>query len=74
MSQPTQQKDKMWTFPETVPARADLVSAELVEKGIKLQHIRGTDCAADYLKANGIGIDVAIRVLSRPSKRRKYIH
>lgn len=72
MSQPTQNKDEVWTFPEAVPARTDLVSAELVEKGIELQFVRGTDYAAEYLKSNGIGMDVAMRVLSRPSKRRKY--
>ena len=71
MGQSTPPKDQGWTFPEAVPARVDAVSAELVEKGIELQHVRGTDCAAEYLKANGIGMDVAMRVLARPSKRRK---
>lgn len=72
MGQPTQPNDQAWTFPAAVPARADMVSAELVEKGIELQNVRGTDCAAEFLKTNGIGMEVAMRVLSRPSKRRKF--
>jgi hypothetical protein len=72
MSEPTQQKDEVWTFPEAVPARGDLVTAELVKKGIELQDSHGTDFAAEYLKANGIAMDVAMRVLSRRSQRRKF--
>jgi hypothetical protein len=53
------------------PSRRDLATATVVEIGIATQNIRGTDRAAEYLKAQGIGLDTAIRVLSRPQQRRK---
>lgn len=57
-------------FAEMTRARPDLVSAELVEKGIALQEIRGTPYAAEFLKSHWISFGVALRVLSRPSQRR----
>lgn len=72
MSQPEQREREMWTFPTTTPTRVDSSSADLVEQGVKLQDIRGTDCAAEYLKTNGIEMEVAMRVLARPSERRRH--
>lgn len=71
MRNPKQQETEKWTFSRTLPSRLDLNSADLVEQGVKLQGTKGTDCAAEFLKTNGIGVDVAIRVLARPSARRK---
>jgi hypothetical protein len=61
-----------WSFPDATPSRSDLATAELVDMGISLQHVYGTDYAAGYLRFNRIGMDVAVRVLAHPSERRKY--
>ena len=61
----------MWTFPEAALSRRDLVKATLVEIGIAMQDMKGTDQAAEYLKSQGIALDIAVRVLSRPLQRRK---
>ena len=55
----------------TPQSRRDLLRATLVEIGIAMQDTRGTDAAAEYLKSQGIDLEVAVRVLSRPLKRRK---
>lgn len=51
--------------------RHDLASEKAVEIGIRLQDILGTSDAANFLKNNVIGLDVALRVLLRPELRRK---
>jgi len=70
MSRRNQQQDAKGIFPEIPRARADMASAELVEKGIALQEIRGTPYAAIFLKSQWISLDVALRVLSRRSLHR----
>jgi hypothetical protein len=42
-----------------------------VDLGISLQERFGAEYAAAFLKQNGISIEVAIRVLSRPAERRR---
>lgn len=61
----------MQKIPEPLPSRRDLVRATLIEIGIATQEIRGTDRAAEYLKSQGIDLDIAVRVLSRPMQRRR---
>lgn len=61
----------MWAFPEPALSRRNLAKATLVEIGIAMQDREGTDQAAEYLKSQGIEIDIAVRVLSRPLHRRK---
>ena len=61
----------MWTFPEPALSRRNLVKATLVEIGIAMQDMQGTDQAAEYLKSQGIEFDIAVRVLARPLQRRK---
>lgn len=68
-----QKLDTVWSFPETIPSRRNQVCANHVEIGIAMQGIHGTDQAAEYLKAQGITIDVAIRVLAHRGQRRKVI-
>ncbi len=50
--------------------RRDRASAEIVEKGIALQKVLGTQAAADFLRRKLIGMEVTARVLLRPSERR----
>lgn len=64
--------DAKGVFPEVTRTRHDLNSAELVEKGIALQEVCGTTYAARYLQSQWIGINVALRVLARPTQRRRY--
>lgn len=51
--------------------RLDTVSEQAVEVGIRLQDLLGTSDAAKFLKNNVIHIDVALRVLRYPEKRRR---
>ncbi len=51
--------------------RQDVETARIVNQGIMFQERAGTDCAAAYLKNLGISLDVALRVLARPTDRRK---
>lgn len=51
--------------------RHDVASEKAVEIGIRLQDVLGTSDAANFLKNNVIGIEVALRVLLRPELRRK---
>jgi hypothetical protein len=51
--------------------RRDFLSAHIVETGIMLQKEYGTEHAAAFLKDNFIHLDVAMRVLLRPSERRR---
>jgi hypothetical protein len=52
-------------------ARRDFLSAHIVEVGILLQEQFGVEHAAAFLKDNFIHLDVAMRVLLRPSERRR---
>lgn len=51
--------------------RHDYRSARIVDVGISLQGRFGANYAAAFLKENGINVEVALRVLSNPEKRRK---
>ena len=51
--------------------RHDTVSEQTVEVGIRLQDLLGTSDAAKFLKNNVIHIEVALRVLLHPEKRRR---
>ncbi len=53
-------------------SRKDFISAQLVEVGIVIQTIHGTNSAAAYLHSKKVAIDVAMRVLSQPLKRRTW--
>ena len=70
-SVPASAPDQMWMFPDSIASRRDLVRATLVEIGIATQGVRGTDRAAEYLQSQGIPLEIAVRVLSRPLQRRK---
>jgi len=59
------------TFPPTRFVRRDFLSAHIVEVGILLQEQFGVEHAAAFLKDNFIHLDVAMRVLLRPSERRR---
>jgi hypothetical protein len=50
--------------------RPDIKSAKKVEQGIAVQQVLDTHAAALYLRARGIGFEVALRVLTRPARRR----
>ena len=51
--------------------RHDQVTAQAVEIGIRLQPILGIRDAASFLKNNVVAIDVALRVLLYPQRRRQ---
>jgi hypothetical protein len=53
--------------------RRDFLSAHIVETGLTLQTQFGTEHAASFLKNNFIHLDVAMRVLLRPSERRRML-
>jgi hypothetical protein len=50
--------------------RPDRASAVKVDLAIAVQESQGTRAAANYLKEAGIAFPVALRVLTRPSRRR----
>jgi hypothetical protein len=52
--------------------RRDFLSAHIVEVGLLLQDQFGVEHAAAFLKDNFIHLDVAMRVLLRPSERRRH--
>lgn len=52
--------------------RKDFISAQLVEIGIVIQIIQGTHDAAEYMKSKRVDLDVALRVLTYPQKRRTW--
>jgi hypothetical protein len=52
--------------------RRNRATAEIIEKGIALQENRGTRHAAEYFRQKMIGLDLASRVLLRPTERRDY--
>lgn len=53
--------------------RRDFVTAALIEQGIALQSQAGTRYAAVFLDYKGVPVDIALRVLLRPSERRKIL-
>ena len=50
--------------------RSDTASAQTVDIGIHLQDVLGTRDAAEFLQSNSINIDIALRALLQPAKRR----
>lgn len=58
--------------PRPLVARLDWTSARLVEEGLKLQPLHGTRYAADFMKSRMIDMEVALRVLLDPARRRIY--
>lgn len=59
-------------FVLTDPARRDIARAYAVEIAISIAGLVGTRQAAAFLKKHMVDIDVALRVLLRPSERRNY--
>ena len=59
-------------MPPTRFVRRDFLSAHIVEVGLLLQEQFGVEHAAAFLKDNFIHLDVAMRVLLRPSERRRH--
>ena len=53
--------------------RQDWTSARFVEEGITIQVVYGTRYAAAFLKNRMIDIDVALRVLLSPARRRNHV-
>lgn len=51
--------------------RPDHKSAKKVEQGLAVQQVLDTHAAALYLRSRGIAFEVALRVLTRPSRRRR---
>lgn len=58
-------------LPETVTSRPDTDTATSVELAIMLQQTAGTKRATEFMKERYVPVDVAMRVLLRPSERRK---
>ena len=52
-------------------ARSDLFTSRLIDQALGLQICFGTKCAAEFLRDNGVDIDVVMRILTRPDLRRK---
>lgn len=51
--------------------RPDHKSAKKVEQALAVQQVLDTHAAALYLRSRGIDFAVALRVLTRPSRRRR---
>jgi hypothetical protein len=56
------------------PARTDWNTARFVKEGILMQDSHGTGYAATFLKNRLVHIEVALRVLLNPEKRRDFDH
>lgn len=68
----TQHNEEAWDFPAASPTRPDWHTARFVKQGIRMQQTHGTGYAAAFLKTRRVDIDVALRVLLQPSRRRNY--
>ena len=51
--------------------RTDRLSAILIDAVVRNYRSQGVRCAADALARNGIALEVALRVLTRPWQRRR---
>lgn len=51
--------------------RPDIKTAKKVEQAIAVQQVLDTHAAALYLRSRGIDFAVALRVLTRPARRRR---
>jgi hypothetical protein len=72
MHRPAQHLSQTSALPPTKLSRKDYISAQLVEIGIVIQALQGTEHAAQYLRSKKVDIDVVLRVLSQPSERRTW--
>jgi len=72
MSTQEQLANSMPPMTPTKFVRRDFLSAHIVEVGLLLQDQFGVEHAAAFLKDNFIHLDVAMRVLLRPSERRRH--
>jgi hypothetical protein len=54
--------------------RRDYVSAQLIEIGIVIQALQGTDYAVNYLASRNVSRDIIRRVLLCPEARRMHHH
>ncbi len=52
--------------------RPDSTTAQVVESGIALQETRGRVIAVAFLFERGVNSNVIVRVLTEPSRRRRY--
>jgi len=68
----TQSNEESWDFPASTPTRPDWHTARFVKQGIRMQSIHGTGYAASFLRNRRVDIDVALRVLLQPTRRRNY--
>jgi hypothetical protein len=68
----THRNEDSWDFPASTPTRPDWHTARFVKQGIRMQQLHGTGYAANFLKNRRVDIDVALRVLLQPSRRRNY--
>ena len=66
------QTDEINTFRVMSARRLDWLKARVIEEGISLQCVHGTDFAASYLKSKKVDLEVALRVLAHPHDRRHY--
>lgn len=64
--------DEINTFRVMSARRLDWINARVIEEGISMQGVHGTDHAASYLKSKKVDIEVALRVLAHPHERRHY--
>jgi hypothetical protein len=53
-----------------ITTRHDAVTAQKVEVGIIFQAMLGPSDAKDYMLNNGVPLEVALRVLNQPQRRR----
>lgn len=53
-----------------ISSRRDIVKLYAVELAINLKEVKGTQVAAAYLKRHDVGLEIALRTLLRPTKRR----
>ncbi|HEY0062357.1 MAG TPA: hypothetical protein VGC21_09570 [Telluria sp.] len=51
--------------------RPDFRTAKQVEQAIEVQQVLDTHAAALYLRKRGVDLEVALRVLTRPQRRRR---
>ena len=51
--------------------RPDHKTAKKIEQAINVQAVLDTQAAAHYLRSRGIDFAVALRVLTRPARRRR---
>ncbi len=65
------QEKKLGLLP-TKLSRRDFLSAQLIEIGIVIQRVQGTESAAEYLMSKRVDLEVAVRVLTHPARRRTW--